>query len=85
LSNDIVNRQKWDVEDINERSLNLAEQACKIWEYPNLTEQEIEPYKNLTISKKETIIYENMDHLPKMDNKIQTIFNEYQNFILRLD
>jgi predicted transport protein len=26
-----------------------------------------------------------MDHLPKMDNKIQTIFNEYQNFILRLD
>ena len=85
LSNDIVNRQKWDVEDINERSLNLAEQACKIWKYPNLTEQEIEPYKNLTISKKETIIYENMDHLPKMDNKIQTIFNEYQNFILSLD
>lgn len=85
LSNDIVNRQKWDVEDINERSLNLAEQACKIWEYPNLTEQEIEPYKNLTISKKETIIYENMNHLPKMDNKIQTIFNEYQNFILSLD
>lgn len=85
LSNDIVNRQKWDVEDINERSLILAEQACKIWKYPNLTEQEIEPYKNLTISKKETIIYENMDHLPKMDNKIQTIFNEYQNFILSLD
>ncbi len=26
-----------------------------------------------------------MDHMPKMNDNIQTIFNEYQKFILSLD
>ena len=58
LSNDVVDKQNWSIPEIDERSKKLAEQACNIWKFPNLSEQEITPYKNLTISKKENIIYE---------------------------
>ena len=85
LSNDVVDKQNWSILEIDERSKKLAEQACNIWKFPNLSEQEIAPYKNLTISKKENIVYENMDHLPKMNDNIQNIFNKYQEFILSLD
>lgn len=83
LSNDIVDKEKWDIEEIDKRSRRLAHQAINIWKYPDLTEEELKPYKNIYRHEKE--IYENMDHLPKMIDKIVNIFNRLDNDIQNLD
>ena len=36
---------EWNIKQINDRSYDLADLAVKIWEYPNLSEEEIKPYK----------------------------------------
>ena len=83
LSDDIVDKEKWDVEEIEKRSMRLANQAINIWKYPDLTEDELKPYKNIYRHEKEN--YENMDHLPKMIEKIANIFNRLDSDIQNLD
>lgn len=83
LSNDIVDKEKWDIEEINSRSSSLAKIAVKVWEYPKLTDEQLKPYKN--INKNEKTIYENIDHLPTMKDNIQNTYETYDKFIMSLD
>lgn len=83
LSNDIVDKEKWDIEEIDKRSERLAEQAIHIWKYPHLTEEELKPYRN--IYRLEKVTYENIDHLPTMTEKMSNIFNNFDKDIMNLD
>ncbi len=83
LSNDIVDKEKWDIEEIDKRSERLAEQAIHIWKYPHLTDEELKPYRN--IYRLEKVTYENIDHLPTMTEKMSNIFNNFDKDIMNLD
>lgn len=83
LSNDIIDKEKWDIEEINKRSERLAEQAVHIWKYPHLSEEELKPYRNMY--RLEKVTYENIDHLPTMTEKISKIFNSFDKNIMNLD
>lgn len=83
LSNDIIDKEKWDIEEINKRSERLAKQAANIWKYPDLTEKELKPYMNLY--KQEKVTYENIDHLPTMNKQIQKIYDKFDKDIMKLD
>ena len=83
LSNDIIDKEKWDIEEINKRSEHLAKQAANIWKYPDLTEKELKPYMNLY--KQEKVTYENIDHLPTMNKQIQKIYDKFDKDIMKLD
>lgn len=83
LSNDIVDKDIWDINEINERSKRLAKQALNIWKYPILTEEQLKPYKNL--NKDEKVLYENINHLPQMKPVIYDAYKKYDDFIMSLD
>ena len=83
LSNDVVDKGEWNINEIDKRSVSLAKQASSIWKYPILTDDELKPYKN--IHKDEKIIYQDMTHLPQMKPLVQDAFNKYDNFIMSLD
>ena len=74
---------EWNIQQINDRSYDLADLAVKIWEYPNLSEEEIKPYK--FSNKYEKVSYENIDHLPEMKEKIQKVFDRFDKDIMELD
>lgn len=74
---------EWNIQQINDRSNYLADLALKIWEYPNLSEEEIKPYK--FSNKYEKVSYENIDHLPEMKEKIQKVFDRFDKDIMELD
>lgn len=77
------NKAKWDIQQINDRSNDLADLALKIWEYPNISEEEIKPYR--FSNKYEKVSYENIDHLPEMKAEIQSIFDRFDRDIMHLD
>lgn len=83
LSNDIVDKDIWDINEINERSKRLAKQALNIWKYPILTEEQLKPYKNL--NKDEKVLYENINHLPQMKPVVYDAYKKYDDFIMSLD
>lgn len=78
-----VKRTEWNISDIDERSLILANQALEIWKYPNLKEEQLKPYKN--IERNEKVTYDNINHMPEMNPKIENVFNEYDKSILGLN
>lgn len=78
-----VKRTEWNISDIDERSLILANQALEIWKYPNLTEEQLKPYKN--IERNEKVTYDDISHMPEMNPKIENVFNEYDKSILGLN
>lgn len=49
----VVKQTKWNEDTINERADILAEKALQIWEYPKLSQQELQPYikENKAVSK----------------------------------
>jgi uncharacterized protein with ParB-like and HNH nuclease domain len=82
LSDDICNLTKWDIEEIEKRSLKLANEALEIWKRPELTEKELKPYKNRI--KHETG-YEDMSHMVKMNDRIENLYKKLDEMILELD
>ncbi|MGN0463028.1 MAG: DUF262 domain-containing protein [Ruminococcus sp.] len=44
LNTYVVKQTKWNEDTINERADILAEKALQIWEYPKLSQQELQPY-----------------------------------------
>lgn len=44
LNSYVVKQTKWNEDTINERADILAEKALQIWEYPKLSQQELQPY-----------------------------------------
>lgn len=78
-----IKRKSWTIDDIELRSNVLARKATKIWKYPLLTEEELKPYKNINRNEKQ--IYNDMNHLPKMNEKVKEAFDMYDTFILSLD
>lgn len=76
-------RVEWNVSDINERSLILAEEAVQIWKYPDLSEEQLKPYRNVRRTEKQ--IYYDMSHLPKMSPNIEKVFQKLDEYILNLD
>ena len=85
LSDDIVDKEKWDLSDINERSNRLAEQSLNIWSYPTISDEKLEEYRNTKTSDNQKTIYTNIDHLQQMDPAIYAIYEKYEEFILSLD
>lgn len=78
-----IKRKEWNVSDINERSILLVNQALEIWKYPNLTEEQLKPYKK--IERQEKVTYEDINHMPEMNPIIESVFNEYDKFIIGLN
>lgn len=76
-------RTQWTIEDINNRSNMLADLALKIWEYPKLTDEQLKPYVNK--AKPEKITYENINHMPSMNPKVNNLFNRLDKDIMSLD
>ncbi len=56
----VVKQTKWNEDTINERADILIEKALQIWEYPKLSQQELQPYikENKTVSKYSLDSYE---------------------------
>lgn len=56
----VVKQTKWNEDTINERADILAEKALQIWEYPKLSQQELQPYikENKAVSKYSLDSYE---------------------------
>ncbi|MEL7647297.1 MAG: DUF262 and DUF1524 domain-containing protein [Sedimentibacter sp.] len=73
---------KWDELEIKERADDLAEQAINIWEYPNVSQTEIDFY---TKSEKKENTYTSIEHYPHMSDPIKTIYNELDRKLLNLD
>lgn len=78
-----VERKEWNIESIKERSERLAEEALEIWPYQKLTEEELAPYINLKNKKRET--YQDITHLPTMNEIVKNTFEKYDQEILALD
>lgn len=73
---------KWDAEEIINRSKMLAEQAVTIWEYPNVSKAHIEEHiKRGTIEKK----YTGIDHYQTMLPEIEEVYREIDRKILNID
>lgn len=53
LNRDILGLDSWDEEAIKKRANNLAQLAVKVWPYPELTDEELNPYVKEEIDKKE--------------------------------
>lgn len=60
LNSYVVKQTKWNEDKIIERADILAEKALKIWEYPKLSQQELQPYikENKALSKYSLDSYE---------------------------
>lgn len=60
LNSYVVKQTKWNEDTIIERADILAEKALKIWEYPKLSQQELQPYikENKALSKYSLDSYE---------------------------
>lgn len=60
LNSYVVKQTKWNEDTINERADILAEKALQIWEYPKLSQQELQPYikENKAVSKYSLDSYE---------------------------
>lgn len=60
LNSYVVKQTKWNEDTINERADILAENALQIWEYPKLSQQELQPYikENKAVSKYSLDSYE---------------------------
>ena len=85
LSDDVVDKTKWDLSDINERSNKLAEQAVHIWSYPIISDEKLEEYRNAKATDNKKTVYTDISHLPQMESNIKAIYEEYEKFILSLD
>ena len=84
LSDDVVNKTKWDLEDIEERSNRLADQSLHIWSYPNVSDVVLDKYRE-TKAENEKLIYTDIKHLAHMTDSIESIFHEYEDYILSLE
>lgn len=78
-----IKRTEWNIDDINERSLLLVNQALEVWKYPILSEEQLMPYKN--IERQERAMYADMSHLPNMKPIVEKTFNKYDEFIIGLN
>jgi predicted transport protein len=85
LSDDVVEKKKWDLSDIEERSNKLAEQSLHIWSYPTVSNEKLEEYKDVKTTDNQKVVYTDIDHLQKMDSAIYAIYEKYEEFILSLD
>lgn len=79
LNSYVVKQTKWNEDAINERANILAEKALQIWEYPKLSQQELQPYikENKTVSKYSLDSYE-VNAFTKM------LFDKLNNRIMNL-
>lgn len=79
LNSYVVKQTKWNEDTINERSDILAEKALQIWEYPKLSQQELQPYikENKAVSKYSLDSYE-LNAFTKM------LFDKLNNRIMNL-
>ncbi len=73
---------KWDEEEILKRATALAEQASAIWEYPNVSSEEITAY--IKKGKVESS-YTSMEHYQTMLSEIAAIYEQLDRKILNLD
>lgn len=81
--NDIIgNLTKWDESEIRKRAEKLAEQALKIWEYPTVTQSEIDMYAK---SEKKEQTYTSIEHYQSMSTSIKAIYDELDRKLLNLD
>lgn len=73
---------KWDAEEIINRSKRLAEQAVTIWEYPNISKADIEDHtKRDKVDKK----YISIEHYQTMSPEIEEVYREIDRRILNID
>lgn len=83
LSDDIAHCEKWDINEIINRSKKRAKEAVEIWEKPKLPEDVMKKYRNNIRAEK--TIYNNMDHFPEMRDEIRQKYEELDKRILELD
>lgn len=82
LNQDIAKLSKWNEGEIIKRARDLAGQIVSIWQYPYVSQKEIDEYL-----KKDTTdgVYTSMEHYPVMDKEIMKIYEELDRKILSLD
>lgn len=82
ISDDIVDCEKWDIEEIKKRADKLSDIALKLWEYPTMSEEELKPYKSIIRSEQG---YDDMSHFPVMNPKVQEMYEDLNKRVMEFD
>lgn len=82
LNETLGNLPKWDESEIINRAKSLADQAATIWDYPKVTQSDIDEYSK---KDKTDINYTNIDHYQAMQPEILDIYEKLDRMILSLD
>ncbi|PUU69040.1 hypothetical protein DBB36_15820 [Flavobacterium sp. WLB] len=73
---------EWNESHIQKRAEGLSEKASIIWQYPNISEEKLQLYRD--VEKREANEY-NISHYEYLNGEILTIFEEIRKRILELD
>ncbi|WP_010494814.1 DUF262 and DUF1524 domain-containing protein [Paenibacillus elgii] len=73
----------WNKDEITKRASSLADQAVKVWEYPNISDEALSKYSKKG-SEGENITYTIVDH-PELQGEMMALFEELSKRICNLD
>lgn len=90
LNRDILGLDSWDEEAIKKRANNLAQLAVKVWPYPELTDEELNPYvkeetdkkeyslENYNLSERAKYLYDLIDRrILNLSTDVFKVYNKY--------